>query len=187
MTQELIAGCIEGNRTAQRLLYEHFHPIMMGVCLRYAGNRDEALEIMNAGFLKVFRHIKKFDPEIGVLEAWVRRIITNTAIDHYRKVVRRERTADLDSKVHQIRSLEQGAVESLTTEEIMECVQKLSPAYRTVFNLYVVDGYSHVEIAKKLGISEGTSKSNLAKARMRLQQMLERMNRVVKQVEYALH
>jgi RNA polymerase sigma-70 factor (ECF subfamily) len=117
----------------------------------------------------------------------VRRIITNTAIDHYRKVVRRERTADLDSKVHQIRSLEQGAVESLTTEEIMECVQKLSPAYRTVFNLYVVDGYSHVEIAKKLGISEGTSKSNLAKARMRLQQMLERMNRVVKQVEYALH
>jgi RNA polymerase sigma-70 factor (ECF subfamily) len=185
MTNELLAACIEGNRTAQRLLYENFHPTMMGVCLRYAGNRDEALEILNAGFLKVFRSLAKFDPEVGVLEAWIRRIVVNTAIDHYRKVVRRERTTDING-VHQIRSLEASAVESLSADEIMACVQELSPAYRTVFNMFVVEGFSHVEIAKRLGISEGTSKSNLAKARMRLQQMLERMNRVVKKTEYAL-
>lgn len=186
MTHELIAGCLEGNRTAQRKLYEHFYPTMMGVCCRYAGSRTEASEILNAGFLKVFRNLKKFDPEVGVLEAWIRRIIVNTAIDYYRKEVRREKTKTIDGSVHQIRSLEQSAFESLSCDEIMACVQQLSPAYRTVFNLYVIEGYSHVEIAKRLKISEGTSKSNLAKARMRLQHMLERLNRVVKQTEYVL-
>jgi len=188
MTNELITGCLNGNRLAQRKLYEHFYPVMMGVSLRYAGNRDEALEVLNTGFLKVFRNLKKFDPEVGVLEAWIRRIIVNTAIDHYRKVMRRERTEIIDNGIRQISALDEGAVESLTAEEIMSCVQKLTPAYRTVFNLYVVEGYSHAEVSKKLGISEGTSKSNLSKARMRLQKMLERLNARVKEnePEYAL-
>lgn len=189
MINELIQGCLQGNRNAQRKLYEHFHPSMMGVCMRYAGNRDEALEVLNTGFLKVFKNLKSFDPEVGVLEAWIRRIMVNCAIDHYRKAVRRERTADIDNGILQISGFEENAVDRLCAEEIMDCVQQLSPAYRTVFNLFVIEGYSHPEIGKRLGISEGTSKSNLAKARMRLRTMIENVNTTngtQEKVEYAV-
>lgn len=178
MVSELVKGCRKGDRLAQRKLYEFFYPKMMGVCLRYAQDRDEAAFILNNGFYKVFTHIDRYNEEAGELEAWIRRIVINTAIDHYRKWVRQNKTVELKNARDQ--SDNEVAVGSMEVEAIMKLVQQLPPAYRTVFNLYAVEGLSHKEIGEKLGISEGTSKSNLAKARKKLQAAL------AKQQEYKL-
>lgn len=151
----------------QRQLYEHFYGKMMGVCMRYAGCRDEAADILNQGFYKVFKNIKKYDSGAGAFEAWIRRIMINTAIDHYRKEMRRKDTADIE---HAYGAGEESSViADLNAEQILGLVQQLTPAYRAAFNLYVIEGLNHREIGEKLGITEGTSKSNLAKARAKLQ------------------
>lgn len=144
--------------------------------MRYAGDREEAAEILNLGFYKVYNNIKSFNSEEGALEAWIRRIMINTAIDHYRKVIRQEKTTDLD-KAYKVSS-DSDAIANISAEEIMVLVQRLTPAYRTVFNLYAIEGYNHREIGEKLGISEGTSKSNLAKARMKLQESLKALHQI---------
>lgn len=172
MVSELVKGCRNGDRLSQRKLYEYFYPKMMGACMRYAQDRDEAAFILNNAFYKVFKHIDRYNEEAGELEAWIRRIVINTAIDHYRKWVRQHKTVELQNARSQ--SDDPVAVGSMEVENIMKLVQNLPPAYRTVFNLYAVEGFSHREIGEKLGISEGTSKSNLAKARKKLQAALEK-------------
>jgi RNA polymerase sigma factor (sigma-70 family) len=142
---------------------------MMGVCLRYSNNEDDALDILHEGFIKVFRNITKYQPGTS-LSAWIRRIMVNTAIDFYRKNIRR-RTEDLD-QAYDIGSKDADAISQCTEKEILEAVQQLSPAYRAVFNLYVIEGYSHREIADILGVTESTSRSNLVKARMKLKALL---------------
>lgn len=176
MVKAILQECIDGNRNAQRKLYEYYYPTMMGVCNRYATDRDEAAFILNNGFFKVFKHLKKFDAEVGNLEAWIRRIMINTAIDHFRRNSRRQRTMDVDT-AYPMQQESSSVVAELNAEDILKLVQQLTPAYRASFNLYVVEGYSHKEVAKKLGISEGTSKSNLAKARGKLKQMLEKSSK----------
>lgn len=168
MLEQLIKGCREGDRLSQRRLYEIFYGKMMGVCCRYASNHDDAADILNQGFLKVFNKIGTFDESLGQLETWIRRIIINTAIDHYRKEIRRGYTVDIEqaNKVQEVSDVA-GLLEA---ESLLQLVRQLPPAYRTVFNLFAIEGFSHPEIAEKLGISEGTSKSNLAKARKKLQQ-----------------
>ncbi|MCR9286577.1 RNA polymerase sigma factor [Saprospiraceae bacterium] len=166
---DLIKACIRKERWAQRVLYEKHYGKMMGVCLRYSNNSDDALDILHEGFIKVFKNLARY--ELGTsLVAWIRRIMVNTAIDFYRKNVRR-RTEDLE-QAYNLSSSAPDAVSELTEKEILSAVQDLSPAYRAVFNLYVIDGYSHREIGEILGITESTSRSNLVKARMKLKEVL---------------
>lgn len=170
---DLIAACIRKERWAQKVLYEEQYPKMMGICLRYAGNQDEALDILHEGFIKVFKNLHRYEPGTA-LSSWIRRIMVNTAIDYYRKVVRR-RTEDLDT-AYDLSTHDADALSQLTEQEILEAIQDLSPAYRAVFNLYILEGYSHKEIAELLNITESTSRSNLVKARIKLQETLLRKN-----------
>jgi RNA polymerase sigma-70 factor (ECF subfamily) len=174
---ELIAGCIKQDRTCQEALYKRFYGKMMGVCLRYAKNRDEASDMLQEGFIKVFTSIRNFASK-GSFEGWVRRIVVNTAVDHLRRnkheymivstVYARE--GDVPDPAEEVE--DENLMNNLSEEEILNAVSQLSPAYRTVFNLYVMENLAHKEIADQLGISEGTSKSNLAKARFQLKKNL---------------
>ena len=165
----LIQACIREERWAQKQLYEDKYSPMMGVCLRYSNNRDDALDILHEGFIKVFNNLSKYQPGTS-LSAWMRRIMVNTAIDFYRKSIRR-RTEDIET-AYDLSTSDPDAVSQCTEKEILESIQTLSPAYRSVFNLYVIEGYSHREIANQLGITESTSRSNLVKARTKLKGIL---------------
>jgi len=167
--RDFMTACIAKERWAQKKLYEDHYSQMMGVCLRYSNNREDALDILHEGFIKVFKNIAKYQPGTSI-SAWIRRIMVNTSIDFYRKSIRR-RTEDLD-KAHQLSSGDADVVSQCTEKEILAAVQTLSPAYRTVFNLYVIEGYAHKEIANQLGITESTSRSNLVKARIKLKELL---------------
>lgn len=167
--RDLIQACIKNERWAQKVLYEEYYSKMMGVCLRYANNEQDALDILHEGFIKVFRHIRKYQPGTS-LSAWIRRIMVNTAIDFYRKNIRR-RTEDIE-QAFDLSSSDADAVSQCTEKEILAAVQQLSPAYRAVFNLYVIEGYSHREIAEMLDTTESTSRSNLVKARTKLKEIL---------------
>ncbi|TXB67977.1 RNA polymerase sigma factor [Phaeodactylibacter luteus] len=165
----LIQACARRERWAQKALYEEFYSRMLGVCLRYATDEEEALDILHEGFIKVFRHIAKYQPGTS-LSAWIRRIMVNTAIDYYRKSIRR-RTEDLE-EAYGVSSNDADAVSQCTEQEILAAIQELTPSYRAVFNLYVIEGYSHKEIADLLDITESTSRSNLVKARIKLKAIL---------------
>jgi len=167
--KDFIGACINNEAWAQKKLYEEHFTVMYPVCQRYATDDDEAMDILHEGFIKVFRHISKYT--IGTsLASWIKRIMVNTAIDHYRKRSRR-RTEDIDA-AYSLSSSDPHAINHLAAEEIIRALQCLSPAYRSVFNLYIIEGYSHKEVADKLGISESTSRSNLVKARQKLKSML---------------
>ncbi len=167
--KNLIEACVNKERWAQKQLYEEHYGKMMGVCLRYSNNQDDALDILHEGFLKVFNHISKYQPGTSI-SAWIRRIMVNTSIDYYRKSIRR-RTEDIDQAYH-VSAPNADAISQCSEKEILQAIQTLSPAYRTVFNLYVIEGYSHREIAEQLGITESTSRSNLVKARLKLKALL---------------
>jgi len=171
--EDLLTACIHKERWAQKVLYEEYYPKMMGVCLRYAGNQDEALDILHEGFIKVFKNLQRYEPGTS-LNSWIRRIMVNTAIDYYRKMVRR-RTEDIET-AYDVSAPGADALSQLSEKEILQAVQELSPAYRAVFNLYIIEGYSHNEIADLLKITESTSRSNLVKARIKLQKALLRKN-----------
>lgn len=171
--KSLIRGCRKGKRESQKELYAQFYNYAMSIALRYSRNREEAQEIVNDGFMKVFTRLDKYNDSLS-FQGWLRRIIVNSAIDFYRRNEKHHNHLDI---VHASDvSSSADSISQLTEKEIMEAVQKLSPAYKMVFNLYVVEGYKHDEIAQKLGISPGTSKSNLAKARLKLQKMLEEIH-----------
>jgi len=152
----------------------------MAICDRYTSNPDDALEILNDGFLKIFKEIYHYEPAyadvVSSFKGWLRKIMVYTAIDHYRKNQKHQMVTQLDTSVHHIPALYEDAIEKLSYEEIISAVQELSPAYRTVFNLFIIDGLSHEEIGNHLGISIGTSKSNLSKARKQLQKILFKQN-----------
>ncbi len=155
------------------MLYQHFFGYAMNICLRYTANRTEATEVLNEGFLKVFTKIEMYDQEKS-LKGWIRRIMINSAIDYYRQNSRHtNNSSDIENAM---KVSEQETVSSkLSYDEILSEIQTLSPGYRTVFNLYVIDGYTHEEIAGQLGISVGTSKSNLFKAKAFLQKRLTKI------------
>jgi len=166
---QLIRGCIKQDRKCQKMLYKAFYGFSMGICLRYAGNRDEAAEVMNQGFFKVFTHIESYDIS-RPFKAWLGKIMMNVSIDFYRANLKMAYTEDLDSAEH----LSDGDMvdRNLNYEDLLKMVQQLPQAYRTVFNLYAIEGYSHEEIGAMLNIHAGTSKSNLHKARQKLKQMI---------------
>jgi RNA polymerase sigma factor (sigma-70 family) len=167
---QLVRGCLKQDRKCQKMLYKAFYGFAMGICLRYAGNRDEAAEVMNQGFFKVFTRIESYD-DAKPFKAWLGRIMVNTSIDHYRSNLKMAYADDLDKAEH----ISDGelADRNLRYEDLLAMVQKLPQAYRTVFNLFAIEGYTHEEIAEMLGINTGTSKSNLHKARHKLKLMIQ--------------
>ena len=142
---DFVAALSRKERWAQQLLYEQHYGKMMGVCLRYAGSKDEALDLLHEGFIKAFQNIDRYKPGTSIT-AWIRTIMVNTCIDYYRRNIRR-RTEDLD-QVYSASSDDPDVLSNLTEQEILAAVQELSPAYRAVFNLYVIEGYSHKEIGE---------------------------------------
>ncbi len=155
----------------------------MAICDRYTNSHDDAVEILNDGFLKVFKEIHRFKPayadEIGSFKGWLRKIMVYTAIDHFRKNRKHQLVGGLDSSVYHLQANVEGAIDKVAYHEIIKFIQELSPGYRIVLNLFIVEGLSHEEIAEQLGISVGTSKSNLAKARKQLQKILFRQNKIL--------
>jgi RNA polymerase sigma-70 factor (ECF subfamily) len=159
----------------QRLLYDTYAPKMYGVCLRYAGNENDANDILQEGFIKVYKNISKFRRE-GSFEGWIRRIFVNTAIEHYRKKVKMYNVTEAQENT--IEDKELTPLDNLATKDILKIVDELSPGYKAVFNMHVIEGYSHKEIADILGITEGTSKSQLARAKGVLRNLIEtRLNK----------
>ncbi len=166
--RDFVEALTRQERWAQQQVYEEHFGRMMGICLRYAGSRDEALDLLHEAFIKVFQNVARYKAGTS-FGAWIRTIVVNTCIDYYRKNARR-RTEDLDS-VHTVSNDDPDVLSNLSEREILDAVQQLSPAYRAVFNLYVVEGYSHKEIGDALDITESTSRSNLVKARLKLQEI----------------
>jgi RNA polymerase sigma-70 factor (ECF subfamily) len=167
--EDIIKGCQKQKIRSQKKIYDLLGAKMYGVCLRYAGNSDDAKDILQDGFIKIFEKIHQFKFE-GSFEGWVRRIFVNTALEKYRGQ-------------HKVINIQDGwrevsepgyetIISSMTVDELFLLIQGLSPKYRAVFNLYAIEGYSHKEIAEKLNISEGTSKSNLSRARLILQEKI---------------
>ncbi|MBI5219715.1 MAG: RNA polymerase sigma factor [Bacteroidia bacterium] len=185
--EKLIEACIRGDRKSQQQLYQAFYGKMLVVCMRYASGRDEAQDFLHDGFLKVFAKLGSFKNE-GSLEGWIRRIIVNNTIDFVRK--KKEAMFIYQEESHLInlsdtlKEEDEAEIEQyreIQADVILKLVQNLTPAYRTVFNMYVIEDYSHKEIAETLNISIGSSKSNLAKAKMKLREMFKNYSNGIKE------
>ena len=168
-TATILMGCKKLHRESQKLLYEEYYGYALSICLRYADNRDEASEILNDGFMKIFTHIKLFDLR-KAFKPWLRKIMVNTAINHFHQKQRNIQASEIDQAKHE--SDTENIISGISYQEIIAMLQKLPPAYRTVFNLHVLEGYKHEEIAKMLNITVGTSKSNLFKAKESLKKIM---------------
>lgn len=170
ITEEaLITGCINGDRKMQEELYRIFSPKMFAICMRYCSNYQEAEDLLQEGFIKVFGNISRFRNE-GSFEGWMKRIFVNTAIEGFRKNHFLNNMMEVEEMKNDI--VQEDDFHQLSAADLLRMVQALSPGYRTVFNLYAIEGYNHQEIADMLGISVGTSKSQLARARYILQKMV---------------
>lgn len=160
----ILRGCCQGDRGSQKKMYEHFYSYSLSICLRYSQSVEEAKEVMNDAWLKVFTKMDRYD-ETQPFKGWLRRICINSAIDHFRKYNKMQLNGMPEAPDLTVAP---EALDLLVYEDVINAVQLLPPAYRVVFSLYAIDGYKHHEIAEKLGIEVGTSKSNLAKARRKL-------------------
>ena len=169
---DIISGCKKADRKAQERLYNNFYRAMMTVCLRYAKNDEDAVEILNNGFFKVFKSIQWYDSSKASLYTWIRTIVVNSCLDFIKQKQRLEKVNELDPgvEVH----IPPDVISKIETAELLELVRDLTPATRAVFNLYVIEGYRHKEIAQLLSISEGTSKWHLNEARKNLQQLINK-------------
>lgn len=176
----LLEGCKKNDRKAQELLYRSLASKMLGVCVRYAKDPFEAEDILQSGFVKVFQKISEFRSE-GSFEGWIRRIMVNTAIEVYRKNHRRLNVVDIDEVYDEPQSMFD--MTGLETKDLLKLIRQLPVGYRMVFNMYVIEGYSHKEIGKQLAISEGASKSQLSRARALLREKILKMEGY----DYATH
>jgi RNA polymerase sigma factor (sigma-70 family) len=169
--RELVEGCLEGRRDCQQQLYKKYASKMFGVCKGYTKDKDDAKDILQEGFIKVFGSLKHYKG--GSLEGWVRRIIVNTCIDYYRKSLKERGFIDIEDA--RDLPVEVSVLEKMQAHELLELVNRLPDGARLVFNLYVIEGYTHKEIAEQLQINQGTSKSQFARARMLLQDWVTRL------------
>lgn len=173
--QQLIEGCKSGNRLAQRELYEKFSRKMMAVCLRYVSDRETARDILQDGFVKVFTNIESFAGQ-GSFEGWVRRIFVNCALEYLRKSDILRESMDLDESNDLVHP-DASALEDISAAELMQLVQELPAGFRTVFNMFAIEGYSHKEVGEALGITESTSRSQFTRARQLLQRRIKELYR----------
>jgi len=174
--ETLIIACRQMDRQSQQEVYNHFYGVVFGVCLRYAGSSEEAKELANDSFFKAFTRLEQFEPG-GNFGGWLYTIARRTALDRYRVAVRQPQMLGFEA-IGSIPTTEpeRQILDQLDAEEKLKLVQQLPPAYRTVFNLYVIEEYTHEEISEALGISMGASKSNLSKARAKLREMVEKFH-----------
>jgi RNA polymerase sigma factor (sigma-70 family) len=170
--EEIIAGCREGRESAMKKFYEHFRGYAMTICMGYAGNHDDALEMMHDGFLKAFKNLHKLD-NAETVRPWFRRILVNTAIDYHRRNANKQTVELTDYQIPTGEYSSESVYAKLSSEDIMNAVQSLPDMYRMVFNLYVIEGYSHREIAEQLQIAEGTSRAHLSMANASLRKILQ--------------
>jgi RNA polymerase sigma factor (sigma-70 family) len=176
--QQVVKNCLRGDGAAQKQLYEHFAGAMLGVCYRYTKSLVDAEDVLQEGFIMVFRNLHQFSFS-GELGGWIRRIMVNTAINYLKKHSRYQ--ADLlftDGALHPVSDDDPEVI--LSTKELAELIRQLPPGYQTIFNLHAVEGYSHVEIGKILGIKEGTSRSQYARARSLLISWIKKYSAVNK-------
>jgi len=160
--KSIISDCIAGSQKAQAKLYHHFAPKMFGVCLRYAKDTTEAEDNLQEGFIKVFANLKSFRQD-GSFEGWIRRIMINVSLERLRKQQTMYPVEDV--AIYDTVNYSDNVIAQLAAEDLIKLIQQLPPRYRMVFNMYVIDGMSHEEIAREMSIAQGTSKSNLARAR----------------------
>lgn len=165
---KIIKGCRKRLRTSQKSLYKKFYAFGMSITFRYTGNKEEAVEVLNDGFMKIYQNIGKFKTKYPFMP-WFKKIILNTAINHFKKESRR--MEDTYEEFPE-KPIQESIISGISYQELIGMVQKLPPAYRTVFNMFVIEGYKHEEIAEELEISVGASKSNLHKAKARLRKIL---------------
>jgi RNA polymerase sigma-70 factor (ECF subfamily) len=171
--QEILEGCKSGEKDAFGLLYKKYAPSMLLICMRYSKHREEAEDILHEGFIKVFSNIAKFRGE-GSFEGWIKRIMINTSLSHYHANLKHFFQSSADELEDTPSEIEDDSVYSNapSRSELLGLIQELPDGYRFVFNMYVFENFSHKDIAKELGISVNTSKSQLAKARRQLQKKL---------------
>lgn len=167
--EEIVEGCKNNQRQFQELMYKKHFSNMMGMCMRYTSDREEAMTIVNNGFLRVFKKIELYSGT-GSLEGWIRRICWHCLSDYFRKHAKYLHFLVLEERD---KPLQESALSNLYMEDLLKLVERLPPATRNVFNLYAIEGFTHVEIGKKIGISEGTSKWHLATARKKLKKLIE--------------
>ncbi|MDN3688905.1 RNA polymerase sigma factor [Cyclobacterium jeungdonense] len=170
LSNKLIDGISKADRKSQEVLYKQFYSYGMSICLRYSASREESVEILHDGYLKVFHYFDRYDPK-RPFTLWFRRILINGAINYYKKNQNHSQNIGLE-KVSEIPDLGKNASDDLKYMDMIQLIQALPMQYRTVFNLYAIEGYDHQEISELLGISVGTSKSNLHRARQKLRAML---------------
>lgn len=175
--EHTIQGCITAKRESQKDFYQLFYGFSMAICMRYCKNNEEAMEVVNDGFLKIFKQLPVYKPSYASYEAslrgWMKTIMINTSIDHFRKNNKKYFIEAIDDLHTEMPGDKESSIDKMTCKEIIQIVQQLSPVYRTVFNLFVIDGFTHEEIAAQLNIAVGTSKSNLSKAKVNIQKMLK--------------
>jgi RNA polymerase sigma factor (sigma-70 family) len=175
--RHIINGCLKNKRRSQEELFKLYYGKMLSVCMRYTADRDSAEEVLQEGFIKIFDKLEAFDYK-GSFEGWMRRIMSNTAIDSIRKSKKNPILTDNDNDFkmgaeNPMIEAEELEFTGIKAELALKAINQLSPAYKAVFNLYVMEEYTHKEIGEILGISEGTSKSNLSKAKLNLQRILK--------------
>lgn len=168
--EELIKGCLAGTWAFQQMLYKRYAAKMLTVCMRYSKRREEAEDILQEGFMLVFEKLPQFKMK-GSFEGWIRRIMVNKAIEHYRKSVHMYAVVDMESAEDEMISVDD-VLDQINAKELLIIIQELPPMYKLVFNLYVFEGMTHKEISESIGIAEGTSKSNLSDARTLLRKKI---------------
>lgn len=175
MTEEqIVKACISGDAIAQKKFYDLFAKKMMGVCLRYSANADEAQDVLQDGFIKVFNKLPDFVNK-GSLEGWVRRIMVNTALDQYRKNKKYQQDVEIDNVSYKLENND-FTIEQINAQDLLKIIQSIPEGYRVVFNLFAIEGYSHKEIAEQLGVTESTSKSQFSRAKKMLRKRLVENN-----------
>jgi RNA polymerase sigma factor (sigma-70 family) len=174
--EELINGCLNGSRVHFDILYDKFSAGLYAICLRYSGDEDEAKDILQDGFIRVFTQLKTYDPQKGSFEGWLRRIFINLSVDYYRKRNLKVTAIDIENIGEE--ESEDPPVDAIPFDSLMKLVQKLPSGYRSVFNLFAIDQKSHREISEMLGITESTSKTQYFKARKYLQKEIKQFHLV---------
>ena len=172
--ESLIAGCIKGNQMAQKALFDSFSPKFFALCLRYMNSADDAEDVLQEGMVKIFTKLPEYKGK-GSFEGWMRRIIVNTCLDQIRKNQKLKLDVSIDKEEYKL-SMNANILENMSANELIEEIKKMPPGYRVVFNMFAIEGYSHQEIAEKLGVKESTSKSQYLRARAYLKERIEKIN-----------
>jgi RNA polymerase sigma-70 factor (ECF subfamily) len=172
--EQLVKECVSGSAIAQKKFYDLFAKKMMGVCLRYTNDYEEAQDVLQEAFVKIFTKLPDFESK-GSLEGWVRRIMVNTALDAYRRAKKHQNNVDVDSVGYLLDSNDY-TIETINANDLLKIIHTIPEGYRVVFNLFAIEGYSHKEIAERLGVTESTSKSQFSRAKKMLRKILVEKN-----------